>query len=92
MEDVADLARALRVHDVEKAVSDAAVKSQLRTHTDEAIAAGVFGVPTLRVGGELFWGNDASGMVEEWLNDPQRFASAEYRRLQALPLGVERRR
>src|ERR1700743_3433588 len=91
-EDLADPTRALGVHDVERAVSGAAVKSQLRTHPDEAIAAGVFGVPTLRVGGELFWGNDASGMVEEWLNDPQRFASAEYRRLQALPLGGERRR
>jgi hypothetical protein len=46
----------------------------------------------LRVGGEMFWGNDTSAMVEEWLDDPQRFNSAEYRRIGALPLGVERRR
>jgi 2-hydroxychromene-2-carboxylate isomerase len=91
-EDFADVGRALGVHDVEKSVSDAAVKTQLRSNTDGAIAAGVFGVPTLRVGGELFWGNDASGMIEEWLDDPQRFASGDYRRLQTLPFGIERRR
>ncbi len=90
--DVSDLARTLGVHEVEKATSDPAVKTQLRTNTDAAIAAGVFGVPTLRVGGELFWGNDASGMIDEWLADPQRFASAEYLRIRSLPTGVERRR
>jgi 2-hydroxychromene-2-carboxylate isomerase len=52
----------------------------------------VFGVPTLRVGGELFWGNDASGMVEDWLDNPQRFAAQEYRRVSELPFGIERRR
>ena len=90
--DLAAVARMLGVEDVEKATSAPAVKSQLRSNTDSAVASGVFGVPTLRVGSELFWGNDASGMVEEWLDDPQRFASDEYRRLQTLPLGVERRR
>lgn len=34
------------------------VKARLRTNTDEAIKAGVFGVPTMRVRGELFWGFD----------------------------------
>jgi 2-hydroxychromene-2-carboxylate isomerase len=91
-EDLADVARTLGVPDVEKETSDPAVKMHLRANTDNAIAAGVFGVPTLRIGGELFWGNDASGMVEEWLDNPQRFASADYQRLQTLPLGVERRR
>jgi 2-hydroxychromene-2-carboxylate isomerase len=91
-DDLSDLARTLGVHDVEKATSNPTVKMQLRTHTDEAIAAGVFGVPTLRVGGELFWGNDASGMVEDWLDNPQRFAAQEYRRVSELPFGIERRR
>jgi 2-hydroxychromene-2-carboxylate isomerase len=33
-------------------------KSRLRGQTDAAIAAGVFGVPTMIVDGELFWGYD----------------------------------
>jgi 2-hydroxychromene-2-carboxylate isomerase len=35
-----------------------AIKAQLATDTEQAIADGVFGVPTFRVGDELFWGGD----------------------------------
>ena len=38
--------------------ADADVKQRLVAATDAAIAAGVFGVPTFRVDGELFWGAD----------------------------------
>ncbi len=34
------------------------VKARLRQQTDEAIGRGVFGVPTMIVGDELFWGYD----------------------------------
>jgi 2-hydroxychromene-2-carboxylate isomerase len=34
------------------------IKKQLATDTEKAIADGVFGVPTFRVGDELFWGAD----------------------------------
>ena len=64
----------------------------MRSNTEDAIAAGIFGVPTLRVGDELFWGNDATPMVEAWLANPLLFASAEYRRIAQLPVGVERPR
>ena len=40
------------------ATQDQAVKDELRASTEAAIARGVFGVPTLAVGGELFWGDD----------------------------------
>ncbi len=33
-------------------------KARLRTQTDDAIRAGVFGVPAMRVGREVFWGYD----------------------------------
>jgi 2-hydroxychromene-2-carboxylate isomerase len=39
-------------------VVDPEVKLQLRALVDEALAAGVFGVPTVVVDGELFWGDD----------------------------------
>jgi 2-hydroxychromene-2-carboxylate isomerase len=38
-------------------------KDALRAATEEAIAAGVFGVPTMRVGSELFWGLDSLDLV-----------------------------
>jgi len=67
-------------------------KDALRRATDEAIAAGVFGVPTLKVGAELFWGVDAVPMAEAFLADPALFARGEMARLPGLPVGVERRR
>ena len=91
-ESLAPVAKALGIADVAGAIGDPAVKARLRANTDAAIAAGVFGVPTLRIGAELFWGNDASAMVEDWLAHPDRFAGAEYQRIAALPSGVERRR
>ena len=48
------------------------VKARLRRQTDEAIARGVFGVPTMEVGDELFWGYDDFPYLERFLagNDP----------------------
>jgi len=43
---------------LESAVKTAIVKDALREATDAAAAAGVFGVPSVRVGEEVFWGDD----------------------------------
>jgi 2-hydroxychromene-2-carboxylate isomerase len=43
---------------LESAVKTKAVKDGLREATDEAAAAGVFGVPSVRVGEQVFWGDD----------------------------------
>jgi 2-hydroxychromene-2-carboxylate isomerase len=40
------------------AAQQPAIKMQLAADSEKAIAAGVFGVPTFRVGDELFWGAD----------------------------------
>jgi 2-hydroxychromene-2-carboxylate isomerase len=41
-----------------KAVERQSVKDKLREATEDAIERGVTGVPTVRVGDELFWGDD----------------------------------
>ena len=43
---------------LESAVKMQIVKDGLREATDAAATAGVFGVPTVRVGEQLFWGDD----------------------------------
>lgn len=45
------------------AATSAEVKSGLRAATQAAIDAGIFGVPTFRVRGELFWGGDRTETV-----------------------------
>jgi 2-hydroxychromene-2-carboxylate isomerase len=41
-----------------KAIETQSVKDALRAATDDALAHGVIGVPTVRVGDRLFWGDD----------------------------------
>jgi 2-hydroxychromene-2-carboxylate isomerase len=43
---------------VAKGIESRTVKDALRAATDEAIALGVVGVPTVAVGDQLFWGDD----------------------------------
>ena len=65
-------------------------KTRLRTWTDAAIAAGVFGVPTLAIGPDLFWGADAMPMARARLADPALLQTAEMTRLATLPSTVAR--
>jgi 2-hydroxychromene-2-carboxylate isomerase len=39
-------------------VDDPDVKEAVKDATDAAIELGVFGIPTVQIGDELFWGDD----------------------------------
>ena len=52
---------------LEAALANDKVMGKLKTVTDNAIAAGVFGSPFFIVDGEAFWGNDRIGQIDEWL-------------------------
>jgi 2-hydroxychromene-2-carboxylate isomerase len=43
---------------LDAAIDDSHTKAALRTATDRARELGVFGVPTVAIDGELFWGDD----------------------------------
>jgi 2-hydroxychromene-2-carboxylate isomerase len=49
---------AIGEEEMRRALREQSIKDALRSTTDEALALGVFGVPTLVVGNELFWGDD----------------------------------
>jgi len=89
---LAGLARELGVADPEAALSDPKIKQRLRDHTDWAISRGVFGVPTLIVGDELFWGHDAFEMALDYLERPEAFADREMQAADTLPIAVTRKR
>lgn len=44
-----------------------AIKQQLRANTDDALAAGAFGVPTVFARGQMFWGYDDLDALERFL-------------------------
>ena len=52
---------------IEEGMNDPAIKERLRTETEAALAAGVFGVPWIVVDNEAFWGADRLPQIEKWL-------------------------
>ncbi len=89
---LASVAQSLGIDDVELAIAAPTVKQQLRANTEQALASGVFGVPTIQFGDRLVWGNDATSMFEKMLVDPEYFDRGEYSRIAKLPSAVERPR
>lgn len=87
----AELVHDLGVPDAEARIAGREVKDALRRNTDEALARGVFGVPTLAVNDTLFWGEDATAMARDWIAAGGRFDDPEYARVAALPAGAQRR-
>jgi 2-hydroxychromene-2-carboxylate isomerase len=67
------------------------VKARLRRNTDEALALGLFGVPSVVAGGRVFWGLDALPMLRESLDGAAWFQGEAWDSVTRLPVGVQRR-
>ena len=85
-----ELGRELGLDNLETRITDPQVKERLRQNTKEAISAGVFGVPSFVARGELFWGDDATDMLLDFIKNPALFEDPEMVRLSNLPMGVRR--
>ena len=90
-ESLRTLAEALGVGDLDARIGDPAVKEQLHANTDEAISRGVFGVPTFAVDDEIFWGEDVTDMMLDYLEDPRLFQRGDWARLNDLPVAAARK-
>jgi 2-hydroxychromene-2-carboxylate isomerase len=66
------------------------VKAQLKTHTEEAITAGVFGVPAYVVDGRLFWGYDALPMLRAYLDGDAWFDGPDWNGVSQVGSGIKR--
>jgi 2-hydroxychromene-2-carboxylate isomerase len=72
--------------------ADPAVKAALRASTDEAVGRGVFGIPTMIVDGELFWGNDQIEHVDRHLSGTDPIAGLDLASLFPQGSSAQRRR
>jgi 2-hydroxychromene-2-carboxylate isomerase len=86
----AELTAELGFPDAAERIASAAIKDALRRNTNEAVARGVFGVPTLVIGDELFWGADATAMAADYIAAGCRYTDPEMTRVASLPVGAER--
>ena len=75
----------------ERAPDSDEVKSELKANCNEAIARGVFGVPTIEVDGKLFWGLDALPMLRDYLNAEAWFQTDAWEQSAKVPVGQARR-
>ncbi|QJC57097.1 2-hydroxychromene-2-carboxylate isomerase [Polaromonas vacuolata] len=60
-----DICRACGIDDVafHAGITQPAIKAALKANTDEAIARGAFGAPTIFVGDDMYFGNDRLALV-----------------------------
>lgn len=71
-------------------IADVQVKSSLRAATELAALKGVFGVPTVAIDEQLFWGNDSVDFAAAYLQDPSILDTEEMRRIDSLPVAAVR--
>lgn len=88
---VAELGTKLAVDDLDQRAHNPAVKEKLKQNGEEALRRGVFGVPTLVLDDELFWGSDSLEMFSAYLGNRELFQTTEMRRISDLPAGQQRK-
>jgi 2-hydroxychromene-2-carboxylate isomerase len=71
-------------------VSSERVKEQLKAHAAEALALGVFGVPTFVVDGKVFWGLDSLPMLRDYVLGGRWFASSAWDEASDVKIGTAR--
>ena len=91
IEALADVAQALGIDDPAAAIARDEVKRELLANGEEAMRLGVFGVPTLKVRDELFWGFDATELALAYRDD-EGALDAEMRRVDGISEAVQRRK
>lgn len=86
---VADL---LRAAELDAGLVDRAAdaKQNVRAQTDEALALGAFGVPTMVVEDELFWGTDSLADLEQFLQGNGPVENDLLARWESLPAAARR--
>src|SRR6185369_6812697 len=75
-----------------EAAGSAPVKQRLRDATDAALRDGVWGVPTVLVDGETFWGFDDFAHLELFLDGRDPLLPGEAERLVDYAASARRRR
>ena len=85
------LAERLGEADWRSATARPEVKAALLASTEAAASAGLWGVPTIELRGEYFWGVDTLDWVAAFAANPDLLAADDFRRADATGEGITRR-
>ena len=72
-------------------ITDPEIKNRLRRNTEQAIASGVFGVPTFDYANERFWGHDRMEPLARRIAEPAPETARRAEEMLSRPRGVDRR-
>ena len=86
-----EFASRLGVDDPDELTNQTEVKEQLRRNTEEAIMAGVFGVPSMIADGHLFWGFDATDMYLDFQRSPNFYEDLDLQSIDDIPEAATRK-
>jgi 2-hydroxychromene-2-carboxylate isomerase len=85
-----EFAAKIGINNPDELTAQPAIKQQLRQNTEEAIQAGVFGVPSIMADGHLFWGFDATDMYLDYQQNPKLFDESEMKLINQIPESASR--
>ena len=85
---IAELAQRLGVENLAEELNSSNAKQELRANTEQAIAEGVYGVPTFVVDTERFWGLDQMEMLSEWFVNQDEMTQISTKRFTKFPSGL----
>jgi 2-hydroxychromene-2-carboxylate isomerase len=71
--------------------SEEKTKKILKDKTDKAVEKGIFGVPSMLVEAEIFWGNDRFEFLENYIQGKDPVTPELLEKLKNLPVGISRK-
>lgn len=72
------------------AAHEPAIKAAVKANTEQAVADGVFGVPTILVDGEIFWGTDSLELLDSFLAGEDPLTAEMNAEFDAMPVETSR--
>ena len=84
------ISRVYKVEDILERANSPEIKQMLKEKTDKALENNIFGVPSFRIGDELFWGNDRIDFLINYLNGDDPVDPDYIEKLKQLPIGITR--
>ena len=85
---IAEIAQRLGIENLAEELNSPTAKQKLRANTEQAIAEGVYGVPTFVVDTERFWGLDQMEMLSEWFANQDEMTQISTKRFTKFPSGL----
>ena len=81
---LSNLTKNLGIQSYKEIIQDKGIKNTLKVNTKNAVAKGVFGVPTFLVENQIFWGMDSKNFLMDYLKNAKLIENSIFRKVDLL--------